>query len=537
MTTRVAWILVGAASIITACTYTLPTVDTSALCGNGLVDEVELCDDGNLMDGDECDSNCTPTGCGNLIVTANEECDDGNLDNDDQCNSQCGLSRCGDGFQQLSLAEQCDDGNPTDGDGCDTNCTATGCGNGVTSTGEGCDDGNLAWYDTCSPECKPLGGAATCGNGIAEDNEPCDDFNTNNGDTCNATCSLKGESSIFIGQPGVAGVQDGMGQAALVEGSHYMTLHGDKIYLANNETVRVIDIPTQEIKTIAGVDDMADFADAPNGADARFRDLRGITTDGTTLWVSDLGNHVIRSISIAPPHEVKTVAGIVQVAAPLELMDGPAYIAQLESPRGLVHLNGLVYFVEGNKAVLRYFDPENLIVATVAGASGALGTQDGTGTEARFYGPRHITTDGQNILYIADTYGRILRSYDVNTTYVKTIAGNATQCGYVDGTGTNVKLYEPRGLAFDGTSLYFAESSSHTIRQLRLSDMSVSTLSGIASECILACSCVNTEPAGSYAEGYAFTARWNNPYELAWHAASRSLFVSDGSNYVIRRIQ
>src|SRR2546427_2118298 len=39
-------------------------------CGNGTVEPPEVCDDGNLVDGDGCDSNCTPTACGNGIVTA-----------------------------------------------------------------------------------------------------------------------------------------------------------------------------------------------------------------------------------------------------------------------------------------------------------------------------------------------------------------------------------------------------------------------------------------------------------------------------------
>jgi cysteine-rich repeat protein len=60
-----------------------------AVCGNHVVEPPELCDDGNLIDGDGCDSNCTPTGCGNGIVTAGEECDDGNLVSGDCCSATC----------------------------------------------------------------------------------------------------------------------------------------------------------------------------------------------------------------------------------------------------------------------------------------------------------------------------------------------------------------------------------------------------------------------------------------------------------------
>ena len=51
-----------------------------AICGNGVTEPGEHCDDANLVDGDGCDSNCTPTGCGNGIVSAGEVCDDEETD-------------------------------------------------------------------------------------------------------------------------------------------------------------------------------------------------------------------------------------------------------------------------------------------------------------------------------------------------------------------------------------------------------------------------------------------------------------------------
>jgi cysteine-rich repeat protein len=60
-----------------------------AVCGNGVTEAPELCDDGNVVDGDGCDSNCTPTSCGNGIVTPPETCDDGNLVDGDCCSATC----------------------------------------------------------------------------------------------------------------------------------------------------------------------------------------------------------------------------------------------------------------------------------------------------------------------------------------------------------------------------------------------------------------------------------------------------------------
>lgn len=58
-------------------------------CGNRAIDLNEECDDGNPIEGDGCDSNCTVTACGNGIRTSGEQCDDGNSENDDGCSTSC----------------------------------------------------------------------------------------------------------------------------------------------------------------------------------------------------------------------------------------------------------------------------------------------------------------------------------------------------------------------------------------------------------------------------------------------------------------
>lgn len=59
-----------------------------------------------------------------------------------------GAEVCGNGVQQDG--EQCDDGNTDDGDGCAADCTLElSCGNGDDDEGEQCDDGNQALCDGC----------------------------------------------------------------------------------------------------------------------------------------------------------------------------------------------------------------------------------------------------------------------------------------------------------------------------------------------------------------------------------------------------
>jgi cysteine-rich repeat protein len=64
-----------------------------------------------------------PAVCGNGVTEIGEECDDGNAASCDGCSSACRRERCGDGV--IACGEQCDDGpgNGTPGDPCSAHCT------------------------------------------------------------------------------------------------------------------------------------------------------------------------------------------------------------------------------------------------------------------------------------------------------------------------------------------------------------------------------------------------------------------------------
>ncbi|HZP42471.1 MAG TPA: DUF4215 domain-containing protein [Candidatus Binatia bacterium] len=68
-----------------------------------------------------CEPN--PAVCGNGVVEIGEQCDDGNTQGCDGCSATCRTEGCGDGV--VNCGEQCDDGaaNGTPGDPCSTTCT------------------------------------------------------------------------------------------------------------------------------------------------------------------------------------------------------------------------------------------------------------------------------------------------------------------------------------------------------------------------------------------------------------------------------
>eukprot|EP00163_Fabomonas_tropica_P026348 TRINITY_DN4804_c0_g1_i3.p1 TRINITY_DN4804_c0_g1~~TRINITY_DN4804_c0_g1_i3.p1 ORF type:complete len:2031 (+),score=541.93 TRINITY_DN4804_c0_g1_i3:650-6094(+) len=221
------------------------------LCGNGINEPTEECDDGNTAGGDGCtagckiQSGCTCNGspksicqcCGNGRREGSETCDDGNFSNGDGCSSACSTEpgwfcttaspnvceKCGNG--KLEGAETCDDGNLANGDGCTSSCrvengyTCTGtpsqcenCGNGRMEHTETCDDGNKVSGDGCSSTCKKEGGFTctgtpsvchNCGNGKREGPEKCDDGNVTPGDGCSATCTIENGYTCSSGNPTV----------------------------------------------------------------------------------------------------------------------------------------------------------------------------------------------------------------------------------------------------------------------------------------------------------------------------------------------
>jgi cysteine-rich repeat protein len=59
-------------------------------CGNRVVEEIELCDDGNVASDDGCRGDClSDERCGNGVVDSSEECDDANSRSRDGCDSRC----------------------------------------------------------------------------------------------------------------------------------------------------------------------------------------------------------------------------------------------------------------------------------------------------------------------------------------------------------------------------------------------------------------------------------------------------------------
>ena len=169
-----------------------------SVCGNGLLETGETCDDGNLRSFDGCSARCAAepiaqTRCGDGIRAGTEECDDGNTRDRDGCSAQCFREGgfCGDDIVQTFLGEECEPSltDPRFPPLCAANCryAAPFCGDGVRGPGEECDRGKENsddLPDRCRLNCLDF----RCGDGVLDSAELCDDGNRASGDGCNSSC-------------------------------------------------------------------------------------------------------------------------------------------------------------------------------------------------------------------------------------------------------------------------------------------------------------------------------------------------------------
>jgi cysteine-rich repeat protein len=119
------------------------------LCGNNIIDNGEQCDNGKeCTDLSPCanDVECVGVGDGSCLPRAGDTCDE-------SCQNEGSNIVCGDGVKEGS--EQCDDGNLSNGDGCSANCIVENaqCGDSILQDNEECDDGALATGDGCNANC------------------------------------------------------------------------------------------------------------------------------------------------------------------------------------------------------------------------------------------------------------------------------------------------------------------------------------------------------------------------------------------------
>lgn len=378
-----------------------------------------------------------------------------------------------------------------------------------------------------------------------------------------------GEVSTLAGKLAARRSVDGIGLEAEFYSPGDIVSDGSNLYVSDNRTIRKINLSSTEVSTMAGADQIADGI----GNAARFLDPYGITTDGTDLFITDASSLTIHKMDMASG-QVTTLAGKAgDPGSAVPVLDGIGSAARFWGPTGIVSdgknlfVSDRIYIrkivsatgevstlagggdkvdIDGTGTDAQFFLPFGIVsdgthlfvadagynvirkimiatgvVTTLAGKPGEAGSTDGAASEARFSSPEGISTDGR-YLYVVDSRNSTLRKVEIATGQVSTLAGRAGKAGFADGTGQAAQFFYPEGISTDGTHLYVTDTQNQAIRKVNIATGAVSTLAGLPGE-----SC-------GYADGSPTQARFCQPKGIVYH--DKNLYITDSGNHNIRKI-
>ncbi|MHB8422009.1 MAG: thioredoxin-like domain-containing protein [Leptospirales bacterium] len=203
---------------------------------------------------------------------------------------------------------------------------------------------------------------------------------------------------------------------------------------------------------------------------ARFRDPQGVRFEPGNpeiAYVTDTGNHALRILDFRS-RTVRTVAGTgVQGWALFE--PKTARGALLNSPWDLVFLKGWIYIAMAGPHQIIAYDPLKGTLIPMAG-SAREDLVDGPGDRAALAQPSGITTDGTS-LYFADSETSSIRTLlpgqTSSSSQVRTLVGKGLfEFGNRDGSFENARLQHPLGILWDDGLLLVADTYNHRIRAL-----------------------------------------------------------------------
>ncbi len=326
-----------------------------------------------------------------------------------------------------------------------------------------------------------------------------------------------GVVTVLAGMLGTPGNTDGAGSVALVNMPIGVALDGSgNLYVADqaNHEIRKI-TPADEVSTLAGLSGSG--STNGTGSAARFYDPGGVAVDSAgNVYVADIANEIIRKVTAAGV--VTTLAG---TAGLVGSADGTGSAARFLTPSGVaVDGAGNVYVADSDNHTIRKITASGE-VSTLAGLAGTPGSDDGTGSYARFNYPYGVAVDGSGNVYVADQINCTIRMV-TPAGVVSTLAGLAGVAGSKDATGGSARFNYPSGVAVDAAGyVYVADTSSNTIRKVSPAGV-VTTLAGRAGK-------------SGTADRTGSLARFSYPAGVAVDSAG-NVYVAEYSNSILRQV-
>jgi sugar lactone lactonase YvrE len=229
-----------------------------------------------------------------------------------------------------------------------------------------------------------------------------------------------------------------------------------KLYVADSMNSRIRKIDGNLVSTFSGKGPAGSTDGLKDSS--LYRKPSGITVSTLgAVFIADAGNNRIRKINT--DGLVTTLGGNIAGYA-----EGTSDICLFNNPLGIaVDVLGNVYVADANNNRIRKIRVDG-VTSTFAG-SGAVGSQDGTGSFAQFNHPTGLAIDAKGNLYVADAGNNKIRK--INTLgEVSTWAGSGT-AGHADTTAPYAQFKNPKGVAVDAKgNVYVADELNNRIRKI-----------------------------------------------------------------------
>jgi DNA-binding beta-propeller fold protein YncE len=253
------------------------------------------------------------------------------------------------------------------------------------------------------------------------------------------------------------GFNDGSCMGAAFNNPQGMVLADGFLYVADtgNHAIRRIRRHGGEVETIAGTGSVAlspqgDYFTNP--AETDLNSPTGLAISRNVIYIAMTGLHQIWAHSLIT-NTLEIFAGSGREG----IVDGISRNACFAQPSALALMDDTLFVADAKSSAIRAVDLGTRQVSTLVGRSLCdCGDNDGHAAVARMQFPLDIHADpNHKLLWVADTYNNKIKRIETRNKLVSSIP-------------VNHRLDEPGGLAFNGDSLYIANTNFHEIVRLNL---------------------------------------------------------------------
>jgi thiol-disulfide isomerase/thioredoxin/DNA-binding beta-propeller fold protein YncE len=277
---------------------------------------------------------------------------------------------------------------------------------------------------------------------------------------------------LDVAGSGQEGHADGTFPQATFNHPQGMALDGSSLYVADTENhlIRRLDLRQRVVETLLGTGQQARQFNVPGvGRAVAINSPWDVVVVGRRLYIAMAGFHQVWVLDL-DTMEAQPFAG----SGREDIADGQRLEAAMAQPSGLATDGKTLYVADSETSSIRAVDLGSTgAMQTIIGEGlFEFGDQDGTGPQVRLQHPLGVALH-RDRLYVADTYNHKIKSISPHLKTSQTYLGNGRR-GMED--GTMAEFYEPGGLSIAGAKLYIADTNNHAIRVADLASGEVSTL-------------------------------------------------------------